>query len=115
MSEQEKNLVKKIMGQYTEKEVSKVEQLRKLDNKAKKPAYIFAYTFGTISSLILGFGMSIAMEVILPNLLPLGIVIGCLGLVMALINYPIYKKLLKNSTAKYAKEIIELSNEIIND
>lgn len=39
-----------IAKEYAPKETSKVVALRKLDNKAKRPANIFAYTFGIISA-----------------------------------------------------------------
>ena len=53
-----------IANEYSKKETSKVNQLRKLDAKAKRPACIFAYTFGIVSSLVLGIGMTLAMGVI---------------------------------------------------
>lgn len=115
MKNNEKKYVEKIINTYGEKEVSKVEKLRKLDNKAKRPATIFAYVFGTISSLILGFGMSVAMGVILKDLFYLGVGVGCIGLALCIVNYFIYKAMLKSSTKKYASEILSLSNEIINE
>lgn len=110
----EQKYLEKIIKKYEEKELTKLDQLRALDKKAKRPALIFAYIFGSISSLILGFGMSIAMGVIFENLMIVGVIIGCIGLLFTIINYPIYKKILKKSIKKYADRIITLSNEIIN-
>ena len=45
----------------------------------------------------------------------LGIVIGCLGILGVSVNYPLYKKILAKSKAKYATDIIRLANEIAND
>ena len=45
-------LVQKIRTQYTEKENTEFDALRKLDAKVKRPANVFAYTFGSISALI---------------------------------------------------------------
>jgi len=42
-----------------------------------------------------------------------GIILGCLGLGMALLTYPIYEKILASRRAKFADRIIELSDEII--
>ncbi len=53
-----------IANQYAPKQTSKVKALRKLDARAKNPANIFTYTFGVISSLILGTGMCLSMGVI---------------------------------------------------
>ena len=112
----DKKYAEKMVEKYTEKDVavSKVEELRRLDHKAKRPALVFAYTFGVIGSLVLGFGMSVAMGVILSGLMALGIVVGVVGLIMCLVNYPIYKKLLASRRARYADEIIAMSDEIIN-
>ncbi len=103
-----------IAKEYAPKENSKIVALRKLDRKAKMPATIFTYTFGIISALIAGTGMSLAMQVIggtLP-LTILGIVIGIIGFAGTGINYPIYKKILENGKKKYAYEIVELAREI---
>lgn len=103
-----------IAKEYAPKDASKVVALRKLDKKAKAPAEIFAYTFGTFSSLVAGLGMSLAMNVIggTPFFMGLGIVIGIIGFVCAGVNFPIYKKLLEKGKKKYAFEIVELARQI---
>ena len=104
-----------IANEYSVKEDSKVVALRKLDAKAKRPATIFTYTFGIISALILGVGMCLSMGVIGDGstlFMALGIVIGCIGIAGAGVNYPIYKKILNNSKNKYAGDIIELARQI---
>lgn len=104
-----------IANEYSVKEDSKVVALRKLDAKAKRPATIFTYTFGIISALILGIGMCLSMGVIGDGstlFMVLGIVIGCIGIAGAGVNYPIYKKILNNSKNKYAGDIIELARQI---
>ncbi len=103
-----------IAKEYAPKDNSKIIALRKLDAKAKLPATVFTYTFGIISSLIAGLGMSLSMQVI-GGMLPLtilGIVIGIIGFTCMGINYPIYKKMLENGKKKYAFEIVELAREI---
>lgn len=47
-------LVQKIRAQYTEKQATELDALRKLDAKVKHPANVFAYIFGSISALIMG-------------------------------------------------------------
>ncbi len=103
-----------IAKEYAPKDNSKIVALRKLDKKAKLPATIFTYTFGIISALVAGTGMSLSMQVIggkLP-LTVLGIIIGIIGFACTGINYPIYKKMLENGKKKYAYEIVELAREI---
>ena len=111
-------MVEKIRTQYMEKEQTELDALRKLDAKVKKPANIFAYIFGSLSAIIMGSGMSLVMTDIgakigMEKVMVPGIVIGIVGLVMALINYPIYKKILGTRRKKYADEIIALSDKII--
>lgn len=103
-----------IAKEYAPKENSKVEALRKLDKKAKNPANVFAFTFGIISCLVAGTGMSLAMNVIggTTFYMILGIVIGIIGFACCGINYPIYKKILEKGKRKYAFEIVELAKEI---
>lgn len=104
-----------IAKEYAPKDNSKIVQLRKLDQKAKMPATIFGYTFGIVSALVAGTGMSLAMGVIGGGTVPmliLGIVIGVIGFAGAGINYPIYKNLLEKGKQKYAYEIVELARQI---
>ncbi len=113
-------LVQKIRTQYTEKEHTELDELKKLDSKVKKPANIFGYVFGTISALVMGSGMSLVMTDIgskigIEDGMVPGIVIGCVGLVMALANYPIYKNILGNRRKQYADEIIALSDKLMSD
>lgn len=107
-----------IANEYAPKEASKVKALKKLDAKVKNPAKIFAFTFGIVSSLVLGTGMCLAMGVIgggTPLMIGLGIAIGCLGIAGASVNYSIYKKILAEAKDKYAADILQLANEIANE
>ena len=105
-----------IAHEYSSKKESKVIALKKLDRKAKLPANIFAYSNGIIMSLILGLGMCLSMNVIgNGKIIGLGIVIGIFGLIGVITNYFSYKKILENSKAKYAQDIIRLANEIAEE
>lgn len=104
-----------IANEYSVKTTPKVVALKKLDRKAKMPAQIFGYTFGIIAALVLGVGMCLSMKVIGTNLgygFQLGIILGIAGIALVAINYPLYKKILKNGKDKYAADIIRLANEI---
>lgn len=103
-----------ITNEYSKKDESKVIALRKLDRKAKMPAEIFAYSNGIIMSLIFGSGMCLSMKVI-GNSFVLGIVMGIIGMIGIILNYPIYKKILDSSKEKYSYDIIKLANEISKD
>ena len=43
-----------LASEYAQKDTSQITALRKLDRKVKLPATVFAYSFGAVSSLILG-------------------------------------------------------------
>ena len=109
----------KIVSEYSEnsKPESKVSALKKLDQKVKRPAEIFAYTYGIIGSLILGTGMSLAMNVIgnFAGQMIVGIVVGLVGIFMMATNHIFYKKILAKGKKKYAFEIVELAKEIVNE
>ena len=109
--------IEKIRASYTEKEITKLDELKELDSKVKLPAKIFAYVFGSLSSLVLGTGMSLAMKVIgasLPFAMPLRIGVGLLGILLVSINYPMYKGILKRRKKKYSSRIFELSDSLLN-
>lgn len=112
-------LVQKIRTQYTEKEHTQLDALKELDASVKRPANIFAYTFGTIGAIVMGAGMSLVMTDIgatigVENPMVPGIVIGVVGMAMAIANYPIYKGILTSRRQKYADQIMKLSDEIMN-
>lgn len=103
-----------IANEYAQKETTKVKQLKKLDSKAKMPATIFTYSFGLISTLVLGIGMCLAMNVLASGIgaMIAGVIVGVLGIVGCGVNYPIYKKMLAKGKAKYSSDILKLANEI---
>ena len=113
-------LVQKIRTQYTEKEHTRLDELKELDTKVKRPANVFAYVFGSISVIIMGSGMSLVMTDIgssigMEDAMVPGIVIGVVGMLMTIVNYPIYKKMLASRRKKYADKIMELSNKIMSN
>lgn len=68
----------------------------------------------------MGAGMSLVMTDIgaiigvTKPMIP-GIVIGVIGMVMALINYPMYKGILGSRRKKYAEQIMKLSDKIMGN
>ena len=112
-------MAQKIRTQYMEKTPSELDALRELDSKVKRPANVFAYTYGSISAVIMGAGMSLVMTDIgatigITSALVPGIAIGVVGLGMALLTYPMYKGILNSRKKKYGAEILSLSDKIMN-
>ena len=112
-------LVQKIRTRYTEKEHSQLDELRALDRKVTRPPTVFSYVFGSLGAIVMGAGMSLVMTDLGTMLspadpMPIGIAVGLVGLAIVSANYPLYRSLLEGRRAKYAKEVIALSEKIVN-
>ena len=113
-------MAQKIRAQYMEKQASELDELRELDTKVKRPANVFAYIFGSISAIVMGAGMSLVMTDIgttlgIEHSLVIGIVVGVIGMILAIINYPIHKGILNSRKKKFGAEIIKLSEKIMGE
>lgn len=111
-------LVQKIRSEYTERQHTELDALKALDAKVKKPANVFAYTYGSVSAIVMGAGMSLVMTEVgamigLASTMVPGIAIGIVGMGMALSTYPIYKKILERRKKKFGPEILALSEKIM--
>ena len=119
MSNQE-SLVQKIRSQYTEKQYTELDELKALDTKVKRPANVFAVVFGSLSAIVMGAGMSLVMTDIgaiigLTDALIPGIIVGVVGLGMALLTYPIRNAILNSRKRKYGPRILELSEKLMQN
>ena len=67
------------------------EHPKKVSNKKTDFGLVLTWTIGVVGSLIMGFGMSIIMvgEASSSDML-VGIITGVVGLVICVLNYPIY-------------------------
>ncbi len=113
-------LVQKIRTEYTEKQHTELDALKALDAKVKRPANVFAYIFGSISAIVMGSGMSLVMTDIgailgLGEAMIPGIVIGVVGLGMALLTYPMYRRILNSRKKKFAPQILKLSEKLLEN
>ena len=106
--------IENIRAGYMPKEKTKLDELKALDKKVKRPAGIFAYAYGALSSLVLGTGMCMAMKVIGGGM-ALGVCVGVVGIALTLTTYPLYKAILKSRKNKYSKQIFELSDNLLNE
>jgi hypothetical protein len=114
----DKIIAERIASEYAPKEDRKVIALKKLDRLAKRGAKTFAYTFGSVCTLIFGTGMCFAMGEIgngSITTMAIGIVVGLVGIAGVSVNYIIYKKLLEKGKMKYGSDIIRLAKEIAEE
>jgi len=117
MNDLDKVYAESIAKDYMPKETNKVRQLKKLDERAKLPAFITAMTLGIIGTLIFGTGMCFGLSVFGTGIIfmVIGVLLGIVGAAVCIINYPLYKMLLKKGKEKYAFEILELAKEITGE
>lgn len=104
--------IKKIRERYLPKEEDKMEQLRRLDKGATAKGTKTSILVGTISSLIMGAGMSCCMVWTDTLLIP-GIVIGIVGMLGVAAAYPMYMHITKKERERIAPEILRLSEELL--
>ena len=113
-------MAQRIRAQYMEKEGTEPDALRELDKEVKRPATVLAYALGSISGVVMGAGMSLVMTELgaaigLSAAMPIGVVVGVVGLAAAALNYPLYKHFLAARKAKYADRILALSDKILGE
>ena len=111
--------VERIRAQYIEKQATELDDLRELDARVRRPVNLFSYIFGSVCAIIMGAGMSLVMTDIgvtlgIESTMVPGIITGVFGMLLALINYPLHKRLMNSRKNKYAEEIFALSDKIMN-
>ena len=119
-SAKEQEEIRKIQQKYQPKEEDDIDRLRKLDAKVTEKATIVSLQLGIVGALILGSGMSLIMTD-LGNILGMqgitniivGLLVGSIGMVLAILAYPVYQKVLKKEREKIAPEILKLTGELI--
>ena len=113
----QKFLVEKIRTQYTEKQHTELDELKALDARVKRPANVFAYTYGSVAAIVMGAGMSLVMTEIgtiigLSSVMLPGIAIGILGLGGMVGAYPLYTSTIRRERARTAPEILRLTEDV---
>lgn len=102
--------IQQIREKYLPKEVTKLDQLRALDESVTKRGSVVSLAHGGFYTLLLGFGMSCCM-VWAGKLFVPGIMLGCIGLAGVAMTYPIYNRIVKQDREKIAPEILRLTEE----
>lgn len=119
-SAKEQEEIRRIQQKYQPKEEDDIDRLRKLDAKVTEKATIVSLELGIVGALILGSGMSLIMTD-LGNILGMqgitnivvGLLVGSIGMVLTILAYPVYQKVLKREREKIAPEILKLTGELI--
>ena len=112
---EERKEVESIQKQYLpaeKKSESKIERLRRLDARVKNGAICASLIVGILGTLLFGLGLSLALEF---NKYALGIVFSAIGLIPTASAYFVYESVLMRNKKKYGREILKLSEEILNE
>ena len=112
-TEEERREIESIKRQYEEPktEEGKLEKLRRLNNFVNGSATAISLIVGIIGTLVFGLGLTMILEW---SKLIGGIIVMIIGIPPIAIAYPLYNKILKRNKEKYGKEIIRLSEELLN-
>ena len=110
-------IISKIRTAYTPKQKDDLDELRRLDAQGRRPVQVFSYVFGSISAVIMGAGMSLVMTNVaetlgIPYAMPIGIAVGVVGMILAIINYPLHNAILNSRKKKYAPAILAMSEKL---
>ena len=108
-SAEEQKEIDSIRAKYQpgeKKQPTNLDKLKKLDARVESKAMVTALSWGIISTLVLGVGMTC---VLVWNQPVLGVIVGIIGLAGALCAWPLYQKVLAKEREKAAPEILRLS------
>ena len=89
MNDLDKVYAESVAKEYMPKETNKVRQLKKLDERAKLPAFVTAMTLGIIGILIFGTGMCFGLGVFGTGAvhMVIGILLGIAGAAICIIPH----------------------------
>ncbi len=110
----ERKEIEYIQSQYqpTSDRESKIQYLRKLDNKVKGIPACVSLILGIGGLLIFGLGLTMILEW---NIIFWGVILCLIGCIpMALANFA-YNYLYNEIKNKYSAEILEISRELLNE
>ena len=104
--------VHQIREKYLPKEMTKLEQLRALDESVTRRGSAVSMFHGIVYALLFGLGMSCCMVWEETMLVP-GVLLGCIGIAGVFTSYPIYNRIVKQDRERITPEILRLSEELI--
>ena len=104
--------VEKIRNKYIETKESDFENLKRIDSKITNIATYVSILIGMISSVLFAFGLILCINF---SRYSLGLSFSFLGFIFMGLNPLINQIFLTSLRKKHSKEIIELSDKILNN
>ena len=112
-TERERREIEDIRRQYAQEDAcaDKLQRLRRLNARVRNTAMCVALSLGVAGVLLFGLGMSLTL---VWEQFAAGIVLSAVGIVPMILANPVYNFVLKQCKSKYGKEILRLSDELLN-
>ena len=104
--------VENIRKKYMPNEESKIETLKRLDDRVQMAGMIEGLCLGIIGALVFGIGMCFFLDVF-TGATWLTVLFMVLGTLLMIPAYPIYRRISRKTKAKLTPEILRLSEEIM--
>lgn len=110
----ERRTIEEIRNAYLPEGLNenKLKRLKKLNSKVKKTAMCPALFLGITGLLLFGAGMSLTLAY--GNYVA-GIAIAVIGIAVMAVAQPVHSFALKKGKEKYGKEILSLTEELLNE
>ena len=104
--------VESIRRKYVPEEESKLEKLKKLDQRVQMAGTIEGLCLGVAGALVFGVGMCFFLDVF-AGAAWLSALFMMLGSLIMIPAYPIYRRIARRTKAELTPEILRLSEEIM--
>lgn len=108
----EQEEIRRIRERYLppQERKTKLDLLRELDAGVTWRGTMCSIALGTVSSLVMGLGMSLCM--VWQRIAP-GIVIGVIGMIGVAAAYPVYRRVTDREKKRITPQILKLTEELM--
>lgn len=103
--------VQAIRNKYLPQPESKLDELKRLDQRVHNAGMVQALAVGVLGCLVFGLGMCFAMQVIGQSV-ALGAFLGLWGAAAMISAYPVYRFYFRKAKETYRPRILELAAEL---
>ncbi len=101
-----------IKDRFVEREKSKIEQLRDIDNACINKGIRAGLLLGIPALAFFGVGMTMVLSY---KVYIVGSIIGITGMILGGLSYPVHRNAIKRAREQYRDEVLRLTKEIENE
>lgn len=106
--------IESIRKKYMPHEESKLETLKRLDNRVQSAGMLVGLCLGLGGALLFGVGMCFGLGALV-GAAWLKYLFGAVGVAVMIPAYPVYKRIAKKVKAELTPEILRLSEELMKN